>query len=100
MERLFWRIKENLQKHFLHSPICLIASGKHAWQEEEETRIFFSTVLIVQEHFFTSELFKVIPDAISLILRYRTMSILWTVSSSTFVTSDVQSICILSSVRD
>ena len=28
--------------------IGLIASGKHAWQEEEETRKDFSTVLILR----------------------------------------------------
>ena len=40
-------------------------------QEEEETRKDFSTALILQEQLCTSELSKVIQDAISLILRYR-----------------------------
>ena len=44
-----------------------------SWQEEEETRKYFSIVLILQEKFFTSELFKVIQDAILLIVHYRTM---------------------------
>ena len=43
-------------------------SGRAAWQEEEETRKDFSFVLILQEKFFTSELSKVIQDAILLIL--------------------------------
>ena len=59
----FWRIKDNLQKHFLY---CHHWST--AWQEEEETRIDFSIVLIHQEESCTSELFKVIQDAILLIL--------------------------------
>ena len=53
--------------------IGLIASGKHAWQEEEETRKYSSTVLILQEQLCISELFKDIQDAILLILHYRTV---------------------------
>ena len=52
--------------------IGLIASGRHAWQEEEETRKCTSTVLILQEQLCISELFKVIQDAILLILHSRT----------------------------
>ena len=63
------------------------------WQEAEVTRKDFNIVLIRQDKkFFFSELFKVIQDAISLILHYRTMNWIRTTSSSTFVTSDVQSI--------
>ena len=51
--------------------IGLIASGKHAWQEEEEIRKNFSTVLILQEQLCISELFRDIQDAILLILHYR-----------------------------
>ena len=54
--------------------IGLIADGKYACQEEEEkTRKSSSTVLILQEQLCISELFKVIQDAVSLILHYRTM---------------------------
>ena len=49
-------------------------SGEALWQKEEETRKDFNIVLIHQEKFFTSEFFKVIQDAILLILHYRTMS--------------------------
>ena len=80
--------------------IGLIASGKHAWQEEEETRKDFSTVLILLEQKCISELFKDIQDAILLIFRYRTMWLFRATRSSTFSMSDVQSICILSSVLD
>ena len=53
--------------------IGLMASAKHAWQQEEEIRKKSSTVLILGEHLCISELFKDIQDAILLILRYRTM---------------------------
>ena len=56
--------------------------------------------MIFQKKFFTSELFKIIQDAILLILHYRTLSLFRTVSSSTFIMSDVQSIYIPSSTRD
>ena len=52
--------------------IGLITSGRKAWQKEEETRKDTSIVLIRQEQFCTSELFKVIQDVVSLILLYRT----------------------------
>ena len=51
--------------------IGLTKSGRAAWLEEEYKRKDFSSVLILQEQFCTSELFKVIQDAISLILLYR-----------------------------
>ena len=53
--------------------IGLMKSGRALWQEEEETRKYFSMKLIFQEKLFTFELFKVIQDAILLILHYRTM---------------------------
>ena len=90
----FWRIKDNLQKHFLY---C------HHWSDEKwkssmagggGEKKYFSVVLILQEQFCTSELFKVIQDAVFLILHYRTMSLFRTISSSTFITSDLQSIYI------
>ena len=82
--------------------IGLTTSGRRAWQEEEEeeTRKDTSIVLIHQEQFFTSELFKAIEDAVSLILLYRTMLLFRATSSSTFIMSDVQSIYIPSSIRD
>ena len=50
--------------------IGLTVSGRKAWQQEEKTRKYTCTVLILQD---ISELFKVIQDAILLILLYRTM---------------------------
>ena len=62
-------------------------------KKAEETKKDFSIVLIRQDKkFFTSELFKVIQDAIPMILNCRTMYLIRTISSSTFNTSDVQSI--------
>ena len=97
----FWRIKDYLQKHFLYCHHwCDEKSGRTAWQEEEDKRKDFSSVLILQEQFCTSELFKSIQDAILSILLYKTMLLFRTVSSSTLITSDVQSIYIQSSIRD
>ena len=79
--------------------IGLIKSGRRAWQEEEETRKDTRIVLIHQEQSCTSELFKAIQDAVLLILLYRTMLLFRTVSSSTFIMSDVRSIYIPSSIR-
>ena len=72
----FQRIKENLQNpfpqsiHWSDSPTIV---GKHAWQQEEEQTGDSSTVLMIQEQSFISELFKDIQDAILLILHCRTM---------------------------
>ena len=66
----FWRIKDYLR----YDLIGLMKSGRVQWQEAEETRNDFNIVLIRQDKkFFISELFKVIQDAISLILHHRTM---------------------------
>ena len=100
MERLNSRELKTIFRNI--SSIAIIGlktSGRKAWQEEEETRKDTSIVLIRQEQFFTSELFKVIQDAISLILLCKTMYLFRTTSSSTFITSDVQSIYIPSSIR-
>ena len=56
----FWRLKDHFRYEFEYS--------QH-WSDE-----MFNIVTIRQdEKFFTSELFKVIQDAISLILHYKTM---------------------------
>ena len=71
--------------------IGLTASGRRAWQEEEEDkRKDTSIVLILQEQLCISEFFKVIQDAVSLILLYRTMLLFRATSSSAFIMSDVQ----------
>ena len=54
--------------------IGLIKSGRALWQKAEETRKDFNLVLTRQDKkFFISELFKVIQDAIPLILHYKTV---------------------------
>ena len=70
----FSRLKDYLQNHFVYSQHCLMKSGRAAWQEEEITRKDFSIVLMLRVKFFTSEIFKVIQDAILWNLHYRTMS--------------------------
>ena len=74
MERF---ISGELKKIFrIHSHnlfIGLTVDGKHVWQQEEEQKGDSSTVLMIQEQLFISELFKDIQDAILLILYCRTM---------------------------
>ena len=54
--------------------IGLMICGRARWQEAEAAKKYFNTVLTRQDKkFFTSELFKVIQDATSLIFHYRTM---------------------------
>ena len=96
----FWRIKENLQNYFLHSPRWSDSKWKTCLAGGGGNQKRYSIVLILQEQFCTSELSNVMQDAILLILYYRTMSLFRTTSSSTFIMSDVQSICIPSSIRD
>ena len=53
--------------------VGLMMYGRARWQEAEATRKDFNAVLIRQDNkFFTSELFKVIQDAILLLLHFRT----------------------------
>ena len=81
--------------------IGLTTSGRRAWQEEEEeTRKDTSIALIRQEQSCTSEVFKVIQEAILLILLYKTMLLFRATSSSTLIMSDVQSTYIPLSIRD
>ena len=57
--------------------IGLMKCGRATWQEVEATRKGFNTVLTRQDKkFFASELFKVIQDAIPLILHCRTDNVL------------------------
>ena len=54
--------------------IGLMKCGRARWQEAEATRKDFNVVLTRQDkQFFISELFKVIQDAIPLILHIRIM---------------------------
>ena len=53
--------------------IGLMIDGKLVWLQEEDRNEDISIALIIQEQFSTSALFKDILEAISLILRYRTM---------------------------
>ena len=51
----------------------LMIVGKLVWLQEEVRKEDISIALMIREEFFTSVLFKDILEAISLILRYRTM---------------------------
>ena len=48
--------------------IGLTTGGRKAWQEEEATRKYISIVVIHQDQSCTSEFFKVVQDALLLIL--------------------------------
>ena len=96
-EKTMERLNSGESKTIFRNISCIVIigltkCGRKAWQEEEETRKETSIVLIHEEQSCTSELFKVIQDAVSLILLYRTMSLFRTASSSTFIMLDVQSI--------
>ena len=87
----FWRLKDCLRYKFENS--------RHWSDEMWKSRMaggggnnFFNIVLIHQEKkFLISELFKIIQDAISLLLHYKTMCSFRTISSSTLIILDVQS---------
>ena len=64
------RIFRNISRTVL---IGLTIDGKHVQQQEEEYNGDSSTVLMIQEHLFISELFKVIQDATLSISLFRTM---------------------------
>ena len=105
IEKMMEQLNSGESKTIFKNMSCIViiglaTSGRAAWQEEEETRKDTSIVLLRQEQFCISEQFKVIQDAVSMILLYRTMSLFRTISSSTIITSDVQSIYTPSSIRD
>ena len=104
-EKTMERLSSGESKTIFRNTFCIViigltTIGRKAWQEEEETRKDTSIALIRQEQSCTSEPFKAIQDAIALILLYRTMLLFRAASSSTFIMSDVQSICIPSSIRN
>ena len=74
--------------------------GKLVWLQEEDPNEDISIALIIWEQSFISVLFKDILEAISLILRYRTMCWLELEYSLTFITLDAHSIFILLSTMD
>ena len=105
IEKMMEQLNSGESKTIFKNMSCIViigltTSGRAAWQEEEETRKDTSIALLRQEQSCTSELFKVIQDAVLLILLYRTMLLFRTVSSSTIITSDVQSIYTPSSIWD
>ena len=68
----FWRFVFGTNLRTLN--IGLMNCGRAEWQDAEATRKQFIIVLTRHDKkFFISELFKVIQDAIPLILQYRTM---------------------------
>ena len=64
----FWRLKDYLRNEFEHSQHWSDEMWKSRMAGGGINNKDFNIVLILQEKFFTSELFKVIQDAIALIL--------------------------------
>ena len=74
MEQLNFTESNSIFEVIIHKySIGLMIDGKLVWLQEEDRNEDISIVLIIREQFSTSALFKVILEAISLILRYRTM---------------------------
>ena len=101
MERLnFWRTKDDLQKHFLNCQHWShdkwkksMAGGGGNKKRYQYCTDSSGVILYLRAP-------QGIQDAVSMVLLYRTMSLFRTVSSSTFIMSDVQSIYIPSSIQD
>ena len=98
----FWRLKDDLRNDFKNSQyLSDEMCGKAKCKEAEAARKDFNVVLSRQDKkFFISELFKVIQDAIPLILHFRLMCLFRTISSSTFIILDVESVYTPSQVLD
>ena len=75
MERLNSPTKSNsIFEIIIHKyDIGLTIVGKLVWLQEEDRNEDISILLIIREQFSTSVFFKDTLEAISLILRYRTM---------------------------
>ena len=68
----FYKIKFYLRNHHIYN-FGLMIDGKLVWLQEEDPNEDTSVALMILEEFFTSVLFRDTLEAISLILRYRTM---------------------------
>ena len=69
----FWRIEDNLQKHFLHCHHWSDDKWKKNMAEGGRNKKRYQYCTDSSGEIFTSELFKVIQDAVLLILHYKTM---------------------------
>ena len=74
MEQFNFTESNSIFEAIIHKYIIgLMIEGKLVWLQEEVRNEDISIALIIREQFSTSALFKVILEATSLILRYRTM---------------------------
>ena len=97
----FWRLNDYLRNDFENSQHWSDDMWKSKMAGGGGNKKKINVVLArLDKKLFTSELFKVIQDAIPLILHCRTMHLFRTISSSTFVTSDAHSIYIPSRIQD
>ena len=96
----FWRWKDYFRNDFVHSQHWSDEMWKSTMARGGGNKKRFQYCTDPSGQEIISELFKVIHDAISLILNCRTTYWFRTVSSSTFITSDVQSIYTPSQIQD
>ena len=67
------RLKDDLRNHLEQSQHWSDEVEEQNGKRREETKDFNIVLIHQDKKFFTSELFKVIQDAISLVLHYMTM---------------------------
>ena len=95
----FLRMNDNLQKHVQHRHRWADEKWRTEWEEEEDKK----KISVLSRFFRNNSVFpgisKVILDATLWIIHHKTMSLFWTVSSSSLTMLDMQSICIPSSIQ-
>ena len=74
LKTMMERLKRKSSESFLALSSLVWRSGRAAGQEEDKRKYF--SIVLIQEQFYTSELFKVVQDAIPLILLYRTNNVI------------------------
>ena len=86
----FWRIKDNLQKHFLYCHHWSDDKWKKSMARGQGNKKIYQYCTDSSVAILYLQLFKAIHDAVLLILLHRTMLLFRAASSSTFIMSDVQ----------
>ena len=101
MEQLKFAELNSIFEVIIHKYIIgLMIDGKFVWLQDEDRNENINIAMIIRKQFFTSVFFKVILEAISLIVRYKTTCWLELEYSLTFTTSDAHSIFILLTTMD
>ena len=96
----FWRLTDYLQNHFVHSRHWSDEKWKSSMAGGRGNKKRLQYCTDSSGEIFTSKPFKAIWDAIPLIQNCRTMCLFRTISSSSFITLDVQSMYRPSQIQD